>query len=253
MNTFPANTKTGALDWQERSDSDEEEEEIRPSSSCIGSSSSSIPTALLTKKQTRVLTEAHQHLTHLQHLALTRSTAVEDMVFLSVDVEKNERGPEILEVGLASVTASNSWFFPEIHCRHLILEDHAHIHNHRAGYDNKHNFNFEASEMVAQHTLTSKVLGIIKELGSSGRPVVLIGHSVHNDVSWLHHAGVILDLSVCDIGRAYQAQQVSVQQIGLRGMMNTLGIQHRNLHNAGNDVFYIMEVCLRMMEMIDLY
>jgi DNA polymerase III epsilon subunit-like protein len=198
-----------------------------------------------------VLTEAHHHLSHLEQLALARSTAVEDTVFLSIDVEKNERGPEILEVGLAFLTASNSWFFPEITCKHLILEDHDHIRNHRAGYDNKDNFDFGVSEKVNQHTLPSKVHGIVEELRSSGGPVILIGHTVHNDISWLSNAGVTLDAPVCDIGKAFQAQQESVQQIGLRNMMDALGIEHRNLHNGGNDAFYTMKVFLEMVEMVD--
>jgi hypothetical protein len=60
------------------------------------------------------------------------------------------------------------------------------------------------------------------------RPVILIGNSVHNDISWLYHAGVILDLPVCDVGKANKSQQESFQQISLRNMMDALGIEHRN-------------------------
>jgi hypothetical protein len=221
-------------------------------SSSFSASSSSVPRSTFTPKQTRVLTEANHHLSHLEQLARTRSTGGEDTVFLSIDVEKYERGPEILEVGLAFLTASNSLFFPDITCRHLILEDHDHLHNHRAGYDNKDNFDFGVSEKVNRQTFASKVHDIVEELSSFGGPVILIGHSVHNDISWLSHAGVILDLPVCDVGKAYQAQQESFQQISLRNMMDALGIEHRNLHNGGNDAFYTMKVSLEMMEKIDL-
>jgi hypothetical protein len=68
----------------------------------------------------------------------------------------------------------------------------------------------------------------------------------------LSYADVILDLPVCDIGKAYQAQQESFQQISLRNIIDALGIEHRNLYNSGNDAFYTIKVSLEMMEKIDL-
>jgi hypothetical protein len=94
---------------------------------------------------------------------------------------RTNEDPEILEVGLAFLTASNSWFSPDITCKRLILEDHDHIRNHQADYDNKDNFDFGVSEKVSQQTLPSKVHGVVEELSSSDKPVILIGHSVHNE------------------------------------------------------------------------
>jgi hypothetical protein len=130
-----------------------------------------------------VLTEANYHLSHLEQLVRTRSTSREDTVFLSINVEKYEQGPEILKVGLAFLTASNFLFFPDITCRHLILEDHNYLHNYRAGYDNKDNFDFGVSEKVNRQIFASKVHNIVEELSSFGGPVILIGYSVHNNIS----------------------------------------------------------------------
>jgi hypothetical protein len=38
--------------------------------------------------------------------------------------------------------------FPDITCRHQILEDHDHVRDHRAGYDNKDNFDVGVSEKL---------------------------------------------------------------------------------------------------------
>jgi len=63
------------------------------------------------------------------------------------------------------------------------------IHNFRSGYNQKVNFNFGVSEMVRQvcesmlaNRITKK---IIAEPGCARKDVVLIGHSIHNDIAWL--------------------------------------------------------------------
>jgi hypothetical protein len=152
-------------------------------SSSFSASLLSVPRSTFILKQTQVLTEANYYLSHLEQLVRTRSTDREDTVFLSINVEKYKRGPEILKVGLAFLTALNSLFFSDITCRHLILEDHDHLHNHRAGYDNKDNFDFGVSKKVNRQTFASKVHDIVEELSSFNRPVILIGYSVHNDIS----------------------------------------------------------------------
>ncbi len=93
-------------------------------------------------KEARLLDETRQETSEeteqldervVQDFAFTRSTNVEDTIFVSIDVEKNERGFEVLEIGLASVRIPDTWFFPPINSHHLVLEEHRHIHNRRPG------------------------------------------------------------------------------------------------------------------------
>ncbi len=64
--------------------------------------------------------------------------------------------------------------------------------------------------MVAEHAVPRRMKEILGELRSTGSPVVLVGHTIHNDLAWLADLGASLDLSTCDIGRAYQSQEESV-------------------------------------------
>lgn len=92
----------------------------------------------------------------------------------------------------------------------------------------------------------------MEQLVARGGPVVLVGHSIYNDVAWLSKAGVTLDLRACDLGKAYQAQLNALQLASLQYIMDALKIDYHNLHNGGNDAFYTLETYLRMLEIIDL-
>jgi len=48
-------------------------------------------------------------LARLKHLTISHTLGKHDFIFLIIDVEKNPYGPEILEIELVSVLASDSW------------------------------------------------------------------------------------------------------------------------------------------------
>lgn len=178
-------------------------------------------------------------------MTLKRRLGAEEFVILAMDVEKNPRGSEILEVGLSYMLASDSWFIPAIHAFHLIISDHLHIHNDLPGYSQRDNFNFGTSEHVMLQELPHRIKVIIDAAAQAG-PVFLMGHSVHNDIAWLANSGVLLDLPVCDLAKAYQSQKQSVQVTGLQKMMEALAVDHQNCHNGGNDAFYTLETGVEM-------
>jgi len=251
------NIKVGAFDWKKDSwnewSSNDDAGDNDASPSPISSLSPVLqPTIALTKNQYRVLDIANTHLTKLQTLSIARGAGGDTKGYLAIDIEKNERGPEILEVGLAHVLASDSFFLLAINARHLVVEDHNKINNHRTGYNQKLNFNFGVLEMVQESMLASRIDEIVVELGCARDDVVRIGHSIHNDIAWLKTAGVELGLDVCDIGKAYQAKKQSIQSIGLYTMMDELLVGYENLHNGGNDAYYTLEVFLRMLEVEDM-
>lgn len=209
------------------------------------------PPNIITKKQARVLEQAQKHLDFIHHLAHERRSHAE-FIILAVDVEKNERGSELLEVGLAWVYASASLLFPEIDCVHLVIEDHRSIRNFRKpGYDNRDNFNFGTSEPVAEAMLAARINTLVEELTASGHPLILVGHSIHNDIAWLSQAGVVFNMLSCDLGQAYQARLKSFQLVSLARMMDAVDVDHCNCHNGGNDAYYTLETGLRMLDMMD--
>lgn len=48
------------------------------------------------------------------------------------------------------------------------------------------------SEMVTHHTVPRRIQEILDDLGSTGSPVVLVGHTIHNGLAWLADLGVFL-------------------------------------------------------------
>lgn len=74
----------------------------------------------------------------------------ESTTFLSIDIEKYEKGTEILEVGLAWHLASQGGVRTScIVCKHLIIEEHLHLQNGKYVADNRDKLNWGTSHLVS--------------------------------------------------------------------------------------------------------
>ncbi len=201
--------------------------------------------------QARVLAAAHTHLLRLGEITNQRVIHDNATTILSIDVEAYEKGKEVLEVGLAWIRYRGVWPQSPIFCRHFVVKDHLHLHNGTFVPDHRGQFDFGESEYVMESELQDLVTTTLKDIAADGDRLYLVGHSVHHDVRWLEGLGVDLGgtgFLTCDIGQAYQASRDAMQLLKLESMMDNFSMAHRHLHNAANDAYYSLLVCLQMME-----
>ena len=134
-----------------------------------------------------------------------------DPVFISLDVEKWERGHEsikITEVGISVLDTknlqglslrdnANAWQ-SKIATRHLRIKNYSHKRfiNKTFQVGCPENFLFGDSESVFLYQVAGILRGICIDAAKEGdrlRPVVFVGHAVHNDAKDLITIGVCRD------------------------------------------------------------
>lgn len=71
----------------------------------------------------------------------------------------------------------------------------------------------------------------------------LIGHNIKADINFLKKVTKKnLDLPIFDTQIIYKQATLSEDIFGLVRVLDKLGIPHLNLHNAGNDAYYTLEI-----------
>jgi hypothetical protein len=197
----------------------------------------------------------------------------EEPVFISLDVEVNERchtlvtevGISTLDtrdlIGVAPGSLGENWQ-SRIKSRHLRVQEHAHHVNslYIRGCPDK--FEFGTSEWVAADNVSTMVQksfalpaffdGPDKKL----RPLVLVGHSLASDIQYLELADVhIIDESDgkpqftdrIDTATSFMIIRGETEPRSLGAVIGELGMTGWNLHNAGNDARYTMQVLVAML------
>jgi len=186
------------------------------------------------------------------HLKALKESALGGRIILSIDLEVaiSTSGDEVLEVGIAWAHPSQPCTSER--CHHLVVEENAHLHN--AGrYNQVDNFLFGRSERVKKEDVTGRIHRIMQPLLAQANNVCLVGHTIGNDLKWLRNVNVdvgemLAGVEICDIGQAYQAMRGETQLTGLGRMMAAYYLPNQNAHNAGNDAYYGVQVCRKMME-----
>jgi hypothetical protein len=208
---------------------------------------------------------ANQHLDILREMAKTRGILGRRSVFVCLDVEAWEQtGQEVLEIGIAHLFAEEVWFptesqnlqetpdlwFPNsIHCQHIIVQEHQHLHNGHYVDDNRDQFRFGVSEVMTLQEATHSIQTFFASLASIADEIFLIGHTLTSDFKWLTEMGVDINFKTCDIAFVHLAQypNLNTNFTGLQNMMKTEGLGYSHLHNAGNDCVYTLGIALRKM------
>lgn len=206
-----------------------------------------------TAGQTRVLSVAQEHLDLLHYIARERSVGASGLTLLSISAQRNLFGTqsELLEVGLAWVQASESLFIPDYKCIHLIVEEHIGIRNRLRRCDGRDELDLRLYETVSERMLAFRVNEIVDSFVTSDESVVLVGHTVENDVHRLRQIGVTRNWRSCDLAKAHQARQNTIQLSSLGNIMDALHVDNRNLYIDGNDAFRTLQVCVEMLHLID--
>ncbi|RAK72790.1 uncharacterized protein BO72DRAFT_480774 [Aspergillus fijiensis CBS 313.89] len=192
-----------------------------------------------------------------------------DPIFVSVDVEWNERcSSQITEVGLSVLdmrklhgvrpySMDGVIWRRAIRSRHLRVREYSHLVNNEFVRGCPGDFRFGTSEFVGLENLKEVVQEAFQQVAvaekkedeSEDRHVVLVGHSLAADLEHLRKIGVTLEmvndrLDTAGLDCALHAdpqQQQPMQPRSLGTVMTELGLEPWHLHNAGNDAHYALE------------
>lgn len=121
---------------------------------------------------------------------------------------------------------------------HIIVTDHLHLQNGKYVADNRSNFNFGQSVFLSLHSAIDRVH---EELSASGS--CLIGHNIKADIRFLAGKSKCpINIPVFDTQIMYKQATLGENILGLVRVLEELNIEYTNLHNAGNDAYYTLQV-----------
>ena len=182
------------------------------------------------------------------------------VILISVDVEAFEFNQKLItEVGISTLDTVDllglqpgpkgiNWA-AKIRSRHFRIREHSHRLNkvHVEGCPDK--FEFGQSEWISKQDVVS----VLEECFNPSRSpyssrickVVLVGHDIAADMSYLNELGfdvarMIFDC--IDTADLYKASRRDGRQSALSTLLLQYGIAAKHLHNAGNDASYTLRV-----------
>lgn len=121
---------------------------------------------------------------------------------------------------------------------HIIVTDYLHLKNGKFVADNRDKFNFGQSRFLSLKSALNYVKSVLNTPDSC-----LIGHNIKADIKFLKNVSASkLDLPIFDTQIIYKQATLSDNLFGLVRVLNEIEIPHSNLHNAGNDAYYTLEV-----------
>ncbi|KAL2854813.1 hypothetical protein BJY01DRAFT_257605 [Aspergillus pseudoustus] len=194
-------------------------------------------------------------------------------IFISLDVEVNERCHTLVTevgistfdtrdlIGIAPGPLGENWQ-SRIQSRHLRVQEHAHHVNSLYVRGCPNNFEFGTSEWVAADKVSAMVQNSFAHPtffdgpDSQLRPLVLVGHSLASDIQYLELANVPI-INASDGGSQFSDRfdtakswmiicgKTETQSLG--AVLGELGMTGWNLHNAGNDARYTMQILVAML------
>lgn len=125
---------------------------------------------------------------------------------------------------------------------HIIVTNHLHLRNGRYVADNRDKYNFGQSLFRPLDSALNQVLAVLMIPNSC-----LIGHNIKADISFLKGvSSKKLNMPIFDTQIMYKQATLSENMLGLVRVLDEIGIPHSNLHNAGNDAYYTLEVFKRL-------
>ncbi len=121
---------------------------------------------------------------------------------------------------------------------HIIVTDYLHLRNGRFVSDNRDKYNFGQSLFFSLKSSLEYVMSVLNTPYSC-----LIGHNIKADIKFLKSvSNRKLNLPIFDTQIIYKQATLSEDILGLVRVLDKIGILHENLHNAGNDAYYTLEV-----------
>ncbi|KAE8145641.1 hypothetical protein BDV25DRAFT_133615 [Aspergillus avenaceus] len=194
-------------------------------------------------------------------------------IFICIDVESNERfhdqitevGISVLDtldlVGVAPGEAGSGWV-AQIKSRHLRVEEYRNHVNRDFVHGCPGNFEFGTSDWVLAAELAFAVQDSFQAIRRPDREpeelrnLILVGHSIHCDIQSLRKIGVRLEqkppgtlgfVDQVDTAEFFRIIHNELNTRSLGAILEKCNMIGWNLHNAGNDARYTLEVLIRMM------
>lgn len=171
-------------------------------------------------------------------------------ILFCIDVEAWEKNTTLVtEIGIAIYDPRNqaNSIIPQIRCIHIIIKETESLRNGRYVPDNKFSFAGRESYLLC----SEDAINLVQELANyyfdpdmCGMSSALVGHDVRGDIKWLKTLGLHLpELDVVDT-QAVFAITHGKQGNGLANVLRAIGQHFSNLHNAGNDAYHTVILCL---------
>ena len=187
----------------------------------------------------------------------------DDVIFVSMDIESYEYNHRALtEIGFGILDARDiagvppgsqcEQWFKLIQARHVRIREHVTMVNRSFVRGCEENFNFGTSEFVKLSDVLYTITRILQPRLANGelRKVVLLGHDTKSDIALVENVGFFVKdemfLEVLDTQDIHQHFRMRSQQMGLRGVLNDLEIEHSFLHNGGNDAVYTLQAMISL-------
>ncbi|ODQ50895.1 hypothetical protein SAICODRAFT_27257 [Saitoella complicata NRRL Y-17804] len=178
--------------------------------------------------------------------------------FVAIDVESFEHNHDkLLEFGISTARVPPAQTPITHSTEHYRVQETLSLRNGRYVPDNSHKFNFGRTEVLPLREIIRRIDHLFQDPN-----VVFVAHDARGDIKYLRDAGSRLDAQkvlVLDTQRVWTAlarvREVASDggaggnsgQRSLKALCAEIGVENvRDLHNAGNDAEYTMQVFLRM-------
>ncbi|KAF3985797.1 hypothetical protein FT663_03653 [Candidozyma haemuli var. vulneris] len=163
-------------------------------------------------------------------------------VLISIDVEASERnGKEITEIGISLYNPENQQgsLVPFIQSAHIIILENQHMRNKKFMPDHVDFFNGGESLIMSKKDAKEAISLVFNDYPNP----CLVGHDVSGDIKWLKDMGVFLPYYTIDT-QVLLAITHGKRGASLKNGLRILRQPFAFLHNAGNDAYYTMLLCL---------
>ncbi|GAB7338164.1 hypothetical protein MBLNU457_4514t2 [Dothideomycetes sp. NU457] len=195
-----------------------------------------------------------------------------DLVFISIDLEAFEHAHhKITEIGLSafdtrSLTSSSggliapgpnaSNWLPFMKHRHIRIKEHLKHVNKRFIKGCPEKFDYGTSDIQTLNDVPSIVQRVLQTgnlhplpYSTEQRDIVLLSHGLSNDIKFLTSIDIPPTSPVVVNAKKADTQRLCSTKKNLRSLkkyLDALGIEHKNLHNAGNDAALTLQALLTM-------
>lgn len=167
--------------------------------------------------------------------------------FVAIDFEADEQEPDIItEIGVAVYYpyGHKNGTIPQIDLAHIIIkenQDHRNGHfvpDHMDYYNGGHSL--VLNKIDAARTLQHMIDDFIDDHGGA----CLVGHDIKGDLNWLDSLGVHGDWTHVFDTQGLISITHGKKYLSLRNCLQLVRQPYAYLHNAGNDAYYTMLLCL---------
>lgn len=166
-----------------------------------------------------------------------------------IDVEAYERNQSLVtEIGISMYKREkySSRTTPLITAEHIIIKEHLKKRNGKFVPDNKDNFLSGQSFLMSSSEAKRYMQDSITQMFDDNY-AILIGHGIGSDIDWLASEGIYFpeNVEVIDTQKLWACSR-GKNGGSLEKILKYLEIPYSNLHNAGNDAFFTLQVFLKL-------